>query len=256
MLSPRPWSERKGGMRDSWIKDHQRLFACWADLKSCGGISKAWEKKVCRPVKYQARTRGGRSSYMSAKDSGAAHANLWARPSSYVPPALFVILVYNILSSASSPQFLVVFALSSSAAMMAELFTFPCDAIKARTQLGSSDHPSHKGSFKDTVSSIPTLYFGIRAGLLRTLPYSGLRMVLYRSIRDLAQAATSEPLSLFALAGLAMLSGAVAQFIVSPLDLFKIRMQADGRRVKMGMKPLYHGLWDIMVCLPNDCDPC
>mmetsp|Transcript_31109 Transcript_31109/g.99833 ORF Transcript_31109/g.99833 Transcript_31109/m.99833 type:complete len:329 (+) Transcript_31109:111-1097(+) len=252
MLGPCSWSDVKSVQREFCNKDHHKLFACWVDLKSCGGFCKPFERKICKLSGPNTRTRGGKPSCMSAKDPGSTHANLWLRPTSYIPPVLFLMLVYTILSSPSSPQFLVVFALSSSAAMMAELLTFPCDAIKARTQLGPSDRNAHPPpGMMDTFSSIPTLYFGIRAGLLRTLPYSGLRMVLYRTIRDLAQATASESLSLLALAGLAMLSGAVAQFIVSPLDLFKIRMQADGRRVKMGLKPVYHGLWDIMTSVPK-----
>ena len=34
-----------------------------------------------------------------------------------------------------------------------------------------------------------------------------------------------------------MLSGAMAQFIASPADLVKIRLQTEGQRIKEGKKP-------------------
>ena len=45
-----------------------------------------------------------------------------------------------------------------------------------------------------------------------------------------------------------MLSGAAGQFLASPADLIKVRMQMDGRRELEGLKPRYSIIHSFMPC--------
>jgi len=163
-------------------------------------------------------------------------------------------LSYIMSANAYAP--LATFLTAGLAAMTAETFTFPMDAIKARMQLSATEKGS-KASEAPTSSSfslasfapeLPTLYYGLGAALCRTLPYSGIRLMLYEQLRGLldlvphAAGAAAPPF--LALVGAAIVSGAVAQCIASPVDLLKIRMQSDGRRVRNGEAPVYGGLGD------------
>eukprot|EP00286_Rhodomonas_abbreviata_P029307 CAMPEP_0181299786 /NCGR_PEP_ID=MMETSP1101-20121128/6537_1 /TAXON_ID=46948 /ORGANISM="Rhodomonas abbreviata, Strain Caron Lab Isolate" /LENGTH=349 /DNA_ID=CAMNT_0023404969 /DNA_START=354 /DNA_END=1403 /DNA_ORIENTATION=+ len=162
----------------------------------------------------------------------------------------FVAFIVSYISSAQGYSPLATFLTAGLAAMTAEFCTFPFDAFKARRQLSTGDVKGveDQGSL---LSNLPTLYYGVGAACMRTLPYSGMRLMFYEQLRNLflslpAFAASSSAPPVLLLAGIAMMSGACAQCIVSPVDLLKIRMQNDGRRVRRGEPPVYAGLGDAL----------
>ena len=50
-----------------------------------------------------------------------------------------------------------------------------------------------------------------------------------------------------------MIAGAMGQFLASPTDLVKVRLQMEGRRVLDGYKPRYTSL-PLLICCRALCD--
>eukprot|EP00961_Rhodomonas_salina_P137533 1850299-Rhodomonas_salina.2 len=128
--------------------------------------------------------------------------------------------------TASLPSFLaknspfVTFLMAGTAAMTAEAVTYPFDSIKTRKQLkfepSTSNEPDtiisallislHMSlliSSLDLVSSaheqesrlhnLRSLYFGVRVAVLRHLPYSGTRLMVYEQLRAVFPSPSSLP---------------------------------------------------------------
>jgi len=166
--------------------------------------------------------------------------------------------------TASLPSFLaknspfVTFLMAGTAAMTAEAVTYPFDSIKTRKQLKFEPSTSNEpDTIESRLHNLRSLYFGVRVAVLRHLPYSGTRLMVYEQLRA---AATHSSLfggvdvtpPFLVLAAAATVSGAVGQFVASPADLLKVRMQADGRRVLQGEPRLYKGLGDVISRVIND----
>lgn len=69
------------------------------------------------------------------------------------------------------------------------------------------------------------MYTGLGAALARQLPYSAVRMVVYEQLREIPL--VSHNIVAAAVAG--GIGGVVAQVVANPLDVAKVRMQADAR---------------------------
>ncbi|GMI87399.1 Uncoupling Protein 3 [Hibiscus trionum] len=143
--------------------------------------------------------------------------------------------------------------LTSLSAMVAETSTFPIDLTKTRLQLHGESQPLSSSTRRPTNAfrvaaaivrdqGVLGLYQGLSPAILRHLFYTPIRIVGYENLRNLVSTDGSLSLSSKALVG--GISGVIAQFVASPADLVKVRMQADGRLISKGLQPRYKGPFD------------
>lgn len=126
------------------------------------------------------------------------------------------------------------FALSGAAACAAETVTYPLDFLKSRMQLNHAASPPGLAVTAATVirhEGVAALYTGLPPALLRHLPYTGIRVVLFEQLRAWGCSRQPDgqlPLALTMAAGLT--AGAVGQLAATPADLLKVRLVADPQR--------------------------
>lgn len=142
----------------------------------------------------------------------------------------------------SDLSFGAVYGLSCLSACIAETVTFPLDLFKTRIQaerMSKQDHSSYRSYqtrvldiFREAIAKehggYMNLWRGLTPACLRHLVYSGSRLGLYEYIREDIfgrDADGSFPLHKAVAAG--MLSGAMGQFLSSPTDMVKVRMQTE-----------------------------
>jgi len=95
-----------------------------------------------------------------------------------VPPLLFLYLALCTISNPASSPALVTFLTAAAAAVVAEVVTFPADALKARMQLRSqSASPASSTPKLPPFQAFLLLFYGLRTALCRTIPYTGSRSV-------------------------------------------------------------------------------
>ena len=124
------------------------------------------------------------------------------------------------------------FVLASSAAIIAEISTYPLDMLKTRMQI--TRH------IKDPLVIAKTLFFnegfskiilGLDAACVRHIFYTGTRMMLYEHIRSLIlKDKTNDEFPFYQSVVCAVSAGAIGQFIASPTDFVKVQMQCEGLR--------------------------
>lgn len=143
------------------------------------------------------------------------------------------------------------YVLSAIAACTAETVTFPSDIVKTRLQVQNSQKGVPTRGIFGTAAGIVreegllSLYKGLGPACARHLVYSGTRVVVYEAMRETVLGRSEDgsfPLWKGILA--AMTAGFTGQFIASPTDLVKVRMQTDGKRVVEGKQARYNGTLD------------
>ncbi|KAI8806874.1 mitochondrial carrier domain-containing protein [Cladochytrium replicatum] len=145
---------------------------------------------------------------------------------------------HNQRSSSSASEIASKFALSAASGSVAEFATFPIDTVKTRLQLARDFGPLRMASEMAVKEGIGGFYRGVGAAVLRHVPYTGTRVVIYEQIRQaVVEREGKMDLRWRMLAGLT--AGALGQLVAVPTDLVKVRMQADGRRVQKGLEPRY-----------------
>ena len=77
--------------------------------------------------------------------------------------------------------------------------------------------------------------------------YEWMRDSLLTNADGTSESKDSFPLYLKAVCG--MTSGAVSQFIASPMDLIKVQLQIEGRRVLQGLPRRHKGTWDALCSI-------
>jgi len=159
------------------------------------------------------------------------------------------------MTSPPPPRRLQKYGLSVTAAMVAELVTFPLDLTKTRLQLQGEGGLGSGHQYRGMLSTglgvvreegILALWGGVTPGLARHTVYTGVRMCLYDWLRSLV-ARKHGDLDLGQRAVLGMTSGGVAQLVASPADLVKVRLQMEGRRRLAGEKPRETNMYGVMV---------
>jgi solute carrier family 25 (mitochondrial uncoupling protein), member 27 len=155
------------------------------------------------------------------------------------------------------------YVLSAFSASVAETLTYPTDIIKTRLQIQGEVASNVTATTTSTSASIPkrgsiatltgivreegalALYDGLPPALLRHVVYSGVRMVIYEYLRNnVLQPEADGSLPIWKAATAGMICGAVGQFLASPADLVKVRLQLDGKRKLQGLAPRYKGTVD------------
>merc|ERR1712166_80521 len=142
----------------------------------------------------------------------------------------------------------VAFATGVTAACVAEAVTFPADLVKTNLQIqGSRQFKGAKplglaGVVREVhaAEGMKGFYRGLLPSCLRHFIYSGGRMAIYETMREKVIGRDADggfSLSKGIVAGMG--TGATAQFLATPCDLVKIRLQMDGKRVVDGLVPRY-----------------
>ena len=136
---------------------------------------------------------------------------------------------------------------SATASAAAEAATFPLDLTKTRLQLQGevAALPRHgtatvvkRGMVLTAVTvareeGITNLWSGLQPAICRQMIYTGMRLAVYEQMREHVlhyNADGSFPLHKAIIGG--MCAGAVGQFVASPMDLAKIRMQTINQKYR------------------------
>lgn len=136
------------------------------------------------------------------------------------------------------------------ASSLAEVVTLPVDVLKTRLQLQGQMGAAaeYKGSIDAVVQIVRTegvgaLWKGLSPAVLRQMTYGSMRYGLYTPIKKALGVKEGTPkheipMGTRILAG--GMSGALASALANPLDLTKVRLQAD--KSEPGATPRYRGL--------------
>ena len=132
------------------------------------------------------------------------------------------------------------FLCSSSAACIAEIFTFPIDTTRVRVQMTGKK----VGMFATAAEvyqkqGFMTFYKGISPALVRQFVQCGMNLGTYVPIRNALGADKDQSVLKKGMAG--AMSGSFGQFCAIPTDIVKVRMQADNKSILMGGQPKYNG---------------
>eukprot|EP00730_Choanoeca_flexa_P012673 TRINITY_DN4509_c0_g1_i1.p1 TRINITY_DN4509_c0_g1~~TRINITY_DN4509_c0_g1_i1.p1 ORF type:complete len:227 (+),score=26.01 TRINITY_DN4509_c0_g1_i1:82-762(+) len=150
------------------------------------------------------------------------------------------------------------FAISSSAAAMAESATFPLDLTKTRMQTANMNAQGQqvKPSMWRTAYAIVRqeklsgLWQGLSPAVMRHVIYSGFRLSIYEQLRKRIFTPDQDGhLATWKTATCGLAAGALGQLIASPTDLVKVRMQTQGRDVLNGHARRYKNLPHAFVSI-------
>ena len=143
-----------------------------------------------------------------------------------------------------NPSMLTRFSCASSAAIVAESITFWLDSMITRLQL-------QKGYQQGFVSMLRTvsreegflsLFRGLTPAVSRQIVTGGIGVGWYPVLRKKFCGENQEP-RLYQRVAAGSLSGMCAQFVASPLDVVKVRLQAEAKLVSTGQTPTYRGMF-------------
>eukprot|EP00049_Salpingoeca_infusionum_P010675 m.184543 g.184543 ORF g.184543 m.184543 type:complete len:300 (+) comp14715_c0_seq4:321-1220(+) len=164
-------------------------------------------------------------------------------------------------------------AISSFSGAVAETVTFPIDLTKTRMMTATVDpkacrktKPTMFSTFRLTIAQdgVLGLWTGISPAVSRHMIYTGLRVTLYEVFRNQCQRESSGTVASWKCASCGFFAGIIGQFIASPFDLIKVRMQTqtfDLVKSDFVYKSLWHGLSSVykdggtralwLGCIPN-----
>eukprot|EP01083_Nonionella_stella_P046889 125555_1 len=134
------------------------------------------------------------------------------------------------------------------AACVAELFTLPLDTVKVRLQIAGSNPLPGAAVRHGLVSTargmlqeegLLAMWKGLVPGLYRQMVFAGLRIGLYDHVRDYYSGYDPSNRNIGVRVAAGLTTGAFAICVAQPLDLIKIRIQAEGR-LSPGAQPRYN----------------
>eukprot|EP01065_Artemidia_motanka_P050403 TRINITY_DN8619_c0_g1_i1.p1 TRINITY_DN8619_c0_g1~~TRINITY_DN8619_c0_g1_i1.p1 ORF type:complete len:298 (+),score=75.06 TRINITY_DN8619_c0_g1_i1:64-957(+) len=134
------------------------------------------------------------------------------------------------------------FFCSSTAACVAEIFTFPIDTTRVRMQVQREAAHTRLGMLGTArnvwhTQGTTAFYKGIPPAMLRQFVQCGVNLSLYLPIRNALGADRDHSVWKKGMAGAA--SGASGALCAVPTDVVKVRMQADVRQTLQGGTPRY-----------------
>mmetsp|Transcript_32109 Transcript_32109/g.84782 ORF Transcript_32109/g.84782 Transcript_32109/m.84782 type:complete len:328 (-) Transcript_32109:179-1162(-) len=140
------------------------------------------------------------------------------------------------------------------ASCVAEAITIPFDVLKVRLQLQGQGGEARQ--YRNTLDAIGKITRqeglmaftkGLKPAVLRQLTYGSLRFGLYAQWKQvLGATAAKDSRDLLRKVSAGVLSGGSAALVCTPIDVMKIRMQAEGMRPNSGV-PAYNGITDAAV---------
>ena len=154
------------------------------------------------------------------------------------------------------------YATAAAAATVAETVTFPLDLTKTRLQIqgeaASDSQPRAKRGMVRVAygvvreEGLTKLWQGLSPALYRHWIYTGVRMGVYEHMRNyiLKRNSDGSVAAWKAIAG-GFSAGAIGQFVASPMDLIKVQMQMDGKRVLDGKQPRFRSVYHAFTIILN-----
>ena len=148
---------------------------------------------------------------------------------------------------------LVKFATAAVAATVAETVTFPLDLTKTRLQIQGEVASKNNNGLKRGMlrvafgvvqdEGLTKLWQGLLPAVYRHIIYTGARMAAYEHLRNyvLKRNDDGSVAPWKAIVG-GLVAGSLGQLVASPMDLVKVQMQMDGRRVLEGKAPRANGV--------------
>ena len=145
----------------------------------------------------------------------------------------------------SGPSPAMRFGCASTAACIAEAITFPMEAIIIRMQIQTGTSLGMVGMLSSMVKheGVGVLWRGVSPAMWRQVLCGGVGVGLYPVVRGSLVPEGGE-LQLYHRIIAGSTTGSFAQFLAQPLDVIKVRLQADAKLVASGAKPQYRGMVD------------
>eukprot|EP00927_Polykrikos_kofoidii_P060450 TRINITY_DN5542_c0_g2_i1.p1 TRINITY_DN5542_c0_g2~~TRINITY_DN5542_c0_g2_i1.p1 ORF type:complete len:337 (+),score=42.67 TRINITY_DN5542_c0_g2_i1:173-1183(+) len=139
----------------------------------------------------------------------------------------------------------------------ADAVTIPLDVVKVRMQLqGEGGHRQYRSTLDAALKIArregPLAFTkGLAPTVLRQLSYGSLRFGLYSECKQLlgVNSQTAASSAVFSRLAAGVVAGSTAAFVCNPIDLIKVRMQADGMRAVGEAPPAYRGVTDAFVSI-------
>ncbi|CEF60679.1 Mitochondrial uncoupling protein 4 [Strongyloides ratti] len=145
------------------------------------------------------------------------------------------------------------YVLSCTAATAAETVTYPLDVTKTRLQISRDVKPAiqkPKGMIKMSMYIVKTegmisLWRGVTPAIYRHYIYTGIRMGTYENIRNIWNDKYGDirPFGTIQAMFCGLVSGAVAQFAASPMDLVKVQISTLQASKSLYKSQGFFGLW-------------
>ncbi|CAK8696152.1 unnamed protein product [Clavelina lepadiformis] len=142
------------------------------------------------------------------------------------------------------------FASSAAASAIAETATFPLDLTKTRLQIqgevASNGHAStmvKRGMIRTAFGvvceeGVSKLWTGLPPAVYRHIIYTGVRMIVYEQMRENVLGRNKDgSFSVWKAAIAGLCAGSVGQFVASPMDLVKVKMQMKNHRMLGNTEP-------------------
>ncbi|KAK8805649.1 hypothetical protein WA158_002305 [Blastocystis sp. Blastoise] len=147
--------------------------------------------------------------------------------------------------------------IASACGVLAEFINLPLDLIKVRMQLAGEGQMSavmtskSSNALKTAVGvvkkeGIKSLFAGGHSALVRQLVCNGLGIGLYKPLKDYLFGRNVRN-TFGQRVTVSVITGFFGQLFTLPLDVVKVRMQADGRLLYKGISPRYTSISNAMV---------
>jgi len=98
---------------------------------------------------------------------------------------------------------------------------------------------------------VTRLFKGTECAVARQALCGGIGVGLYQPVRTVITGGSDSSTFLQKVAA-ASLTGTIGQLAAAPLDVIKVRLQADGRLELLGETPRYRGMGHAMVAIPRE----
>lgn len=140
------------------------------------------------------------------------------------------------------------FVAGGVAAMIAEALTIPLDTVKVRMQIFQGQYKSATACLREVAATEgpAALYNGLSAGLWRQAIFASLRIGMfdvYMQYTAQRKGGNQNVTLLDRIIG-GVLTGGIAIAVANPVDVIKVRFQAESRKAIGGGKPRYSGVFD------------
>ena len=153
------------------------------------------------------------------------------------------------IAKPQKPHTYQLFLAGGLASMLAEALTIPLDTVKVRMQIFQGKYKSALDCIRTVVAQEgpKALYNGLTAGLLRQAVFASLRIGMFDAYMQFIEKKKggAQNITLFDRIIAGVVTGGLAISIANPIDVIKVRFQAESRKSGTGGgKPRYSGVTD------------